>query len=364
MSFPIGMGYDFKGIYNIYDKRLNIFSGDNKQNISAGIEFNDLKNPELDKVVGDKAAETLRDELELIYEVYPKFDNVEYLEGKLQPVFFGSALNNFGVKELLDAFIEIAPKPQPKKAEERLVDSKEEKLTGFVFKIHANMDPKHRDRLAFIKIVSGTFKRNAPYLHVRNGKKVKFSSPNTFFAEKKEIVDESFPGDIVGLHDTGNFKIGDTLTEGEQLNFKGIPSFSPEHFRYVNNADPMKSKQLFKGLDQLMDEGVAQLFTLDMNGRKIIGTVGALQYEVIQYRLEHEYGAKCSYENINVHKACWVEAEDTKNEEFKEFKRVKQRYLAKDKQGQLVFLADSAFTIQMTQSKYPTVKLHFTSEFQ
>ena len=206
MSFPIGMGYDFKGIYNIYDKRLNIFSGDNKQNISAGIEFNDISNPKLDEVVGEKAAETLREELELIYEVYPKFDNTEYLEGKLQPVFFGSALNNFGVKELLDAFIEIAPKPQPKKAEERWVDSKEEKLTGFVFKIHANMDPKHRDRLAFIKIVSGTFKRNAPYLHVRNGKKVKFSSPNTFFAEKKEIVDESFPGDIVGLHDTGNFK--------------------------------------------------------------------------------------------------------------------------------------------------------------
>ena len=279
-------------------------------------------------------------------------------------MFFGSALNNFGVKELLDAFIEIAPSPLPKKAEERLVDSKEEKMTGFVFKIHANMDPKHRDRLAFIKIVSGTFKRNSPYLHVRNGKKVKFSSPNAFFAEKKEIVDESFPGDIVGIHDTGSFKIGDTLTEGEKLNFKGIPSFSPEHFRYVNNADPMKSKQLFKGLDQLMDEGVAQLFTLGMNGRKIIGTVGALQYEVIQYRLEHEYGAKCSYENIHVHKACWIEAEDDKSDEFKEFKRVKQRYLAKDKQGQLVFLADSAFTIQMTQSKYPTVKLHFTSEFQ
>ena len=364
MSFPIGMGYDFKGIYNIWEKKLNLFSGDNKTSISEGVQFDDLSNPQLNKIIGEKAADTLREEIELIDEVYPEFNQEEYLEGKLQPVFFGSALNNFGVKELLDAFIEIAPKPQPKKAEERLVDSKEEKLTGFVFKIHANMDPKHRDRLAFIKIVSGTFKRNAPYLHVRNGKKVKFSSPNTFFAEKKEIVDESFPGDIVGLHDTGNFKIGDTLTEGEQLNFKGIPSFSPEHFRYVNNADPMKSKQLFKGLDQLMDEGVAQLFTLDMNGRKIIGTVGALQYEVIQYRLEHEYGAKCSYENINVHKACWVEAEDPKNEEFKEFKRVKQRYLAKDKQGQLVFLADSAFTIQMTQSKYPTVKLHFTSEFQ
>ncbi len=364
MSFPIGMGYDFKGIYNIWEKKINLFSGDNKTTISEGLEFNDIANPELDNIIGETAAETLREELELIDEVYPKFSQEEYLEGNLQPVFFGSALNNFGVKELLDAFIEIAPAPQPKKAEERLVDSKEEKLTGFVFKIHANMDPKHRDRLAFIKIVSGTFKRNAPYLHVRNGKKVKFSSPNAFFAEKKEIVDTSFPGDIVGIHDTGNFKIGDTLTEGEQLNFKGIPSFSPEHFRYVNNADPMKSKQLYKGLDQLMDEGVAQLFTLDMNGRKVVGTVGALQYEVIQYRLEHEYGAKCSYENLQVHKACWVEAEDEKSEEFKEFKRVKQRYLAKDKQGQLVFLADSAFTIQMTQSKFPNVKLHFVSEFK
>ncbi|TDQ27728.1 peptide chain release factor 3 [Tenacibaculum caenipelagi] len=363
LSFPIGMGYDFKGIYNIWGKKLNIFSGDNKQTISEGVEFDDVNNPELDNIVGENAANTLREELELVSEVYPDFDQEAYIKGDLQPVFFGSALNNFGVKELLDCFIDIAPNPQPKQAEERLVDSKEDKLTGFVFKIHANMDPKHRDRLAFVKIVSGTFKRNTPYLHVRNGKKVKFSSPNAFFAEKKEIVEESFPGDIVGLHDTGSFKIGDTLTEGEQLNFKGIPSFSPEHFRYVNNADPMKAKQLYKGLDQLMDEGVAQLFTLDMNGRKIIGTVGALQYEVIQYRLEHEYGAKCTYENIQVHKACWVEPEDPKNEEFKEFKRVKQRYLAKDKQGHLVFLADSPFTIQMTQSKYPTVKLHFTSEF-
>ncbi|NVJ88683.1 MAG: peptide chain release factor 3 [Flavobacteriaceae bacterium] len=362
MSFPIGMGYDFKGIYNIWEKKLNLYSV-NKTKISKGVEFTDISNPELDKAVGETAAETLREELELISEVYPEFNQDDYLNGELQPVFFGSALNNFGVKELLDAFIEIAPSPQPKKAEERLVDSKEKDMTGFVFKIHANMDPKHRDRLAFVKIVSGTFKRNTPYLHVRQGKKVKFSSPNAFFAEKKEIVDESFPGDIVGLHDTGNFKIGDTLTEGEELNFKGIPSFSPEHFRYVNNADPMKSKQLYKGLDQLMDEGVAQLFILEMNGRRVIGTVGALQFEVIQYRLEHEYGAKCTYENLNVHKACWVEPENPKNDEFEEFKRVKQRYLAKDKQGQLVFLADSAFTIQMTQSKYPSVKLHFTSEF-
>ncbi len=363
LSFPIGMGYDFKGIYDIWEKKLNLFSGDKKQIVSEGIEFDDIANPELDTIIGEDSANLLREELELVREVYPPFNQEAYLAGKLQPVFFGSALNNFGVKELLDCFIEIAPPPQPKMAEERLVDSKETKLAGFVFKIHANMDPKHRDRLAFIKIVSGTFKRNAPYLHVRHNKKLKFSSPNAFFAEKKEIVDESFPGDIVGLHDTGNFKIGDTLTEGENLNFKGIPSFSPEHFRYVNNADPMKAKQLYKGLDQLMDEGVAQLFTLELNGRKVIGTVGALQYEVIQYRLEHEYGAKCTYENLPMHKVCWVEPEDPKNAEFADFKRVKQRYLAKDKQGQLVFLADSSFTIQMTQSKYPTVKLHFTSEF-
>ncbi|MBQ4916218.1 peptide chain release factor 3 [Maribacter sp. MMG018] len=364
LSFPIGMGYDFKGIYNIYEKNINLFSGDSKKNIEETIAFNDIENPELEKIIGSSAAENLRDNLELVWGVYPPFDKDQYLEGEQQPVFFGSALNNFGVRELLDCFIEIAPSPKPKMAEERLVKADEKDLTGFVFKIHANMDPKHRDRLAFVKIVSGTFERNKPYLHVRLNKKLKFSSPNAFFAEKKEIVDTSYPGDIVGLHDTGNFKIGDTLTEGEILHYKGIPSFSPEHFRYINNADPMKSKQLYKGIDQLMDEGVAQLFTLEMNGRKVIGTVGALQFEVIQYRLEHEYGAKCSYENFPVYKACWVGTDNNKSEEYKEFIRVKQKFLAKDKRGQLVFLADSQFSLQMTQQKYPNVKLHFVSEFE
>ena len=295
--------------------------------------------------------------------VYPKFDKNEYLRSNIQPVFFGSALNNFGVEDLLRCFINIAPIPQPKESSIRIVKPDEDKFTGFVFKIHANMDPKHRDRLAFIKIVSGEFKRNTPYLHVRLSKKLKFSSPNAFFADKKEIVDTSYPGDIVGLHDTGNFKIGDTLTSGENLIYEGIPSFSPEHFRYINNADPMKSKQLSKGINQLMDEGVAQLFTLDLNGRKVIGTVGALQYEVIQYRLQHEYGAKCSYENLNVFKACWVECKNKKGEEFIEFKRIKQRYLAKDKNGNLVFLADSVFSLNMTIEKYPSIKFHNTSEF-
>jgi len=362
LSFPIGMGYDFKGIYNIWEKNVNLFSGDSRKNIEDTIEITDLNSDELTTLLGENTADTLREEIELVSGVYPEFDKTEYLNGNLQPVFFGSALNNFGVRELLDCFIEIAPTPRPKQSEERLVKPDEEKFSGFVFKIHANMDPNHRDRLAFIKIVSGPFKRNTPYLHVRHNKKLKFSSPNAFFAERKEIVDISYPGDIVGLHDTGNFKIGDTLTEGELINYKGIPSFSPEHFRYINNADPMKAKQLSKGIDQLMDEGVAQLFTLELNGRKVIGTVGALQYEVIQYRLEHEYGAKCTYENLNVHKACWVEPEDDTNEEFKEFKRVKQRFLAKDKQDQLVFLSDSSFSLQMTEQKYPTVKFRFTSE--
>ena len=364
LSFPIGMGYDFKGIYNLWENNINLFSGNSRKNIEETIEVSDLNSPELIKLIGDHSAFQLREEIELIRGIYPRFDKSKYLNGDLQPVFFGSALNNFGVRELLDCFVEIAPKPRPKESEERLVKPEEANFSGFVFKIHANMDPNHRDRLAFIKIVSGTFQRNKPYLHVRNCKKLKFSSPNAFFAEKKEIVDTSYPGDIVGLHDTGNFKIGDTLTEGERINYRGIPSFSPEHFRYINNADPLKAKQLYKGIDQLMDEGVAQLFTLNLNGRKVIGTVGALQYEVIQYRLEHEYGARCTYENLNVHKACWIEPKDKNNDEFKEFIRVKQRYLARDKQEQLVFLADSVFTLQMTQQKYPSIIFHLTSEYK
>ena len=227
LSCPIGMGYDFKGIYNLWEQNINLFSGDSRKNIEDTIKVSDLDSKELENLVGLTAAKQLREEIELIQGIYPAFDKNAYLQGELQPVFFGSALNNFGVRELLDCFVQIAPQPRPKQSEERLVLPKEEKFTGFVFKIHANMDPNHRDRLAFVKIVSGTFERNKPYLHVRNGKKLKFSSPNAFFAEKKQIVDISFPGDIVGLHDTGNFKIGDTLTEGETLIIKEFLAFHP-----------------------------------------------------------------------------------------------------------------------------------------
>jgi peptide chain release factor 3 len=363
LSFPIGMGYDFQGIYNLWNDNIRLFGGEQKTTISQSNLIENIDDPALEKAIGSSAKETLEEELELVREVYPSFRQEAYLAGDQHPVFFGSALNNFGVQELLDCFIEIAPPPLPKDSEERTIAPDEDAFSGFVFKIHANMDPKHRDRLAFIKIVSGTFARNVPYLHVRQNKKLKFSSPNAFFADKKEIVDLSYPGDIVGLHDTGNFKIGDSLTSGEQIHFRGIPSFSPEHFRYINNADPMKAKQLNKGIDQLMDEGVAQLFTLELNGRKIVGTVGALQFDVIQYRLEHEYGASCTYENLNVHKACWVEVKEGGEADFAGFKQTKAKFLAKDKQGQLVYLADSAFSLQMTQSKYAGVTFHATSEF-
>ena len=363
LSFPIGMGYDFQGVYNLWEKNIMLFKEENKQKISESIKINNIDDPIVKELVGENAANKLVEEIEIINEVYPNFSKEDYLNCKQQPVFFGSALNNFGVKELLDCFISVAPPPTRKNSDDRIVEPNENKFTGFIFKIHANMDPKHRDRLAFIKIVSGRFKRNTPYLHVRSNKKFKFSSPNAFFAEKKEIIDESFPGDIVGVHDSGNFKIGDSFSEGEKIIFKGIPSFSPEHFRYINNMDPMKSKQLAKGIDQLMDEGVAQLFILEMNGRKIIGTVGALQFEVIQYRLEHEYGAKCSYENLNIHKACWIETESNKSVEFLDFKKLKNKFLAIDKSGKLVFLADSSFTLEMTKQKYPSLKFHNKSEF-
>ncbi len=361
LSWPVGMGQRFKGVYNLWEQNLHLISGINKQKIEEGISIANLEDSELENYIGGEEAETLREEIELITEVYPQFHQADYLNGDICPVFFGSALNNFGVRELLNCFVEIAPTPLPKKAEEREIKPDEHEFSGFVFKIHANIDPNHRNRIAFVKVVSGKFERNTNYLHTRLGKTFKYSAPTAFMASKKSVVDEAFPGDIVGIPDNGNLRIGDTLTSGENLHYKGIPSFSPEHFRFINNADPLKAKQLAKGIDQLMDEGVAQLFTLTQNGRQVIGTVGALQYEVIQYRLEHEYNAKCSYETYPAHKACWVESNN--EEQLEDFKRLKQRYLAEDKFGRMVFLADSAFSLQMTQEKFPDITFHLKSEF-
>jgi peptide chain release factor 3 len=361
LSWPIGMGDRFQGVYNLFEQRLVLFRPDNKQGRpEETIEFDDLNDPQLVAMVGEDAAKELRTEVNMINEVYPPFEREEYLTGDLSPVFFGSAVNNFGVKELLDCFVAIAPTPMPRTTEERLVRPEEDKFSGFVFKIHANMDPKHRDRIAFLRICSGTFERNTNYLHVRQGKKMKFSNPTSFMASKKTVVDEAYPGDVVGLYDSGNFKIGDALTEGEELHFKGIPRFSPEQFRLVLNADPLKSKQLAKGIDQLMDEGVAQLFIRDYDQAKIIGTVGALQFDVIQYRLEHEYGAKCRYEPLNLHKACWVSSTD--EEAMNEFLQRRKRDLGKDKDGNIVYLAESAWSLKMAQDNHPKVVFSFLSE--
>ncbi|MDP3463007.1 MAG: peptide chain release factor 3 [Bacteroidales bacterium] len=359
LSWPINMGQFFKGVYNIFERNLYLFEP-SKQHIEEGVAFSDLNNPALKQYIGSDA-DTLREELHLVEGVYPAFRVDDYLNGDICPVFFGSALNNFGVKELLDCFVRIAPTPIGRDAEERHVDPAEDQFSGFVFKIHANMDPNHRDRIAFVRIVSGRFERNKPYYHIRLGRSLKFSNPTAFMAQKKSVVDEAFPGDIVGLYDAGNFKIGDTLTEGEMLHYKGIPSFSPELFRYVENADPMKSKQLAKGLEQLTDEGVAQLFTGKATGRKIIGTVGALQFEVIQHRLLHEYGASCRYEPITLYKTAWITSNNKAM--LDDFKMRKASFLAFDKEKRDVFLADSPYSLQIAQEKYPDINFYFTSEF-
>ena len=361
LSWPINQGAKFKGVYNIYEQNLNLFTPD-KQKVTEKVEV-DINSQELDERVGERDAEKLREDLELVDGVYPEFDVQTYLDADVAPVFFGSALNNFGVQELLDCFVQIAPCPRPTVAEERTVTPDEPKFTGFIFKITANIDPNHRSCIAFCKVCSGKFVRNAPYLHVRQGKTLRFSSPTQFMAQRKETIDEAWPGDIVGLPDNGIFKIGDTLTEGENLHFRGLPSFSPEMFKYIENADPMKTKQLEKGINQLMDEGVAQLFINQFNNRKVIGTVGQLQFEVIQYRLENEYGAKCRWEPISLYKACWVEAMPGYESELEAFKKRKHQYMARDREGRDVFLADSGYVLQMAQQDFEHIKFHFTSEF-
>jgi peptide chain release factor 3 len=275
-------------------------------------------------------------------------------------VFFGSAINNFGVKELLDTFIQIAPPPRSLESTERTVNVHEDKFSGFIFKIHANLDPRHRDRIAFLRVCSGKFERNKFFHHVRLDKEVRFSNPYSFMAREKDVIEEAYPGDVVGLFDTGNFKIGDTLTEGEDFYFTGIPSFSPEIFKEVVNKDPMKTKQLEKGLLQLTDEGVAQLFTQLNGNRKIIGCVGELQFEVIQYRLLQEYGASVQFNTLPFYKACWITSSN--KAKLDDFTRFKTTNVVTDKDGYLVYLAQSDWFLQTEIANNPDIQFHFTSE--
>lgn len=359
LSWPIEKGVRFKGVYNIFEQKLDLFTPD-KQKVTEKVEV-DVNSPDLEARVGEREAKKLRSDLELIDGVYEPFDRRQYLDGNLAPVFFGSALNNFGVQELLNCFVKIAPSPRPTQAMERMVEPDDPGFTGFIFKITANIDPNHRSSVAFCKVCSGRFLRNESYYHVRLDRNFRFSSPIQFMAQRKSTIEEAWPGDIVGLPNTGNFKIGDTLTQGEKLHFKGLPSFSPEMFKYIENADPMRAKQLAKGIDQLMGEGVAQMFVNQFNGRKLIGTVGQLQFEVIQYRLEHEYNALCCWEPASFYKACWIESND--NAELEMFKKRKYQFMAADIEGRDVFLADSEYVLQMAQIDFKNIKFHFTSEF-
>jgi len=363
LSLPINIGSNFKGVYNLFEKNLNLFTpGRFRIDEEELVNIDDINDPLVDQKVGERDAKQIRHDVELVEGVYGKFNVEEYLAGKLSPVFFGSAVNNFGVRELLDAFITFAPTPLPRLTDMREVRPEEKKMTGFVFKIHANLDPKHRDRIAFLRIVSGTFERNKFFHHVRLDKEVRFSNPTSFMAQDKTVIDEAFPGDVVGLYDTGNFKIGDTLTEGEHLNFIGVPSFSPEIFKELVNADPMKTKQLEKGIRQLTDEGVAQLFFYRVGNRKIVGTVGELQFEVIQYRLQHEYSASCRFQPMSLYKACWITTDD--KTALEKFLRYKANDVVEDKDGNLVFLAQSEWMLKVAKEDYPELTFHFNSEFK
>ena len=361
LSWPISMGKSFKGVYSLYEKSLKLFSP-SKTTIEEGIEITDIHDPVLDQYVGENNAKQLRTDVELLDGVYPELNVQDYLDGKVAPVFFGSAVNNFGVKELLDTFIRIAPPPIPRETTLRLVKPEETKFSGFIFKIHANMDPKHRNRIAFLRVCSGKFERGSNYLHVRNDKNIRFSNATAFMAQDRETVDEAWPGDIVGLFDTGNLKIGDSLTEGEKGIYTGIPSFSPEIFKEVINKNAMKTKQMEKGLLQLMEEGVAQMFTYELGKKKVVGTVGALQFEVIQFRLKHEYSATVEFVPQNIFKACWISSKDSNK--LQEFINSKQRHIALDKDGKIVFMAESKAWLQMVQDNFPEINFHFTSEFK
>jgi peptide chain release factor 3 len=362
LTWPIGIGARFQGVYSLFEKQLKLFSP-NKTRISNDIvAIDNLASPLLDEQLGAGSAAKLREEVGIIEGVFEPFDEKHYRDAYLAPVFFGSAINNFGVKELLDTFVAIAPSPQPRETNIRKIDPAEETFSGFIFKIHANLDPHHRDRIAFCRVCSGRFERNKYYLHTRLEKEVRFATPTSFMANEKSIIDEAWPGDVVGLYDTGIFKIGDTLTEGEQFVFKGIPRFSPEVFRQLVNKNPFKAKQMDKGIHQLTDEGVAQLFVRQQGNVKIVGTVGEMQFEVIKFRLLHEYGADCDMQSMNIYKAFWFTSSN--KEQLERFQELQNYHIAYDRDDHPVFLAEGTWSYNTAREMFPEIEFHLTSEFK
>lgn len=359
LSWPIGMGKSFKGVYDRYRRQLHLFAPGRDTHSEEGIIIQDLSDPRLDRLLGDQAR-SLRDDLDLLEGAADPFELHHYLKGNQTPVFFGSAINNFGVKELLDAFVEMAPPPTVRATMTRDVSPYEETFSGFVFKIQANMNPAHRDRIAFLRVCSGRFHRGMRVVHHRIGKKVAIANATIFMAQDRTNVEEAYPGDIIGIHNHGTIKIGDTFTEKEPLKFIGIPSFAPEHFRSIRLKNPMKAKQLQKGLAQLAEEGTVQVFRPLGTSDYILGAVGVLQFEVTSDRLRHEYGADTVFEEVQYVLARWAECEDRNR--LKAFQQENRGFLANDAEGHLTFLAPSEWRLEFVMKQWPEVSFHKTRE--
>jgi len=359
ITWPIGMGKQFKGVFDLYRDCVHFFSATHGGKIQQGDAVQGLDNPQLDELLGSMAKD-LRDEIELVKGASHAFDLDAYRQGKLTPVFFGSAINNFGIRELLDALDAYAPSPRVRDTSSRQVEPQEEKFTGFVFKIQANMDPQHRDRIAFMRICSGKYEKGMKVKHVRIKKDIKLADAVTFMASDRGHVDVAYVGDIIGVHNHGTIRIGDTFTLGEELAFTGIPNFAPELFRRAHLRDPLKMKALQKGLIQLCEEGATQLYRPLNNNDLILGAVGVLQFDVVAHRLKDEYGVECSFENVNVTTARWVECSDEKM--LAEFKQKAAANLALDHAGDLVYIAPTRVNLDMTQEKWPEITFLSTRE--
>lgn len=361
LSWPIGMGKGFKGVYDLRRNELNLFTPSQDTRPQDRVVVNDLMDPRLDELLGDDV-ELLREDVELLQGAANPFAYEDYLNAGQTPVFFGSAINNFGVKELLDNFVELSPPPSPRETITRVVAPDEEAFSGFTFKIQANMDPAHRDRIAFFRICSGKFTRGMKVKHHRLGKDVNLSNATVFMAQSRANVDEAYPGDIIGIHNHGTIKIGDTFTDKEVLKFTGIPNFAPEHFRRVLLKNPLKTKQLNKGLVQMAEEGAVQLFRPIMGSDYILGAVGVLQFEVTMARLKAEYSVDAVYEPVNYTLARWVGCDDARK--LKEFEAKNQASLAMDGEGELAFLADGMWRLNHTAELFPDIVFHKTREYK
>jgi len=359
VTWPIGMGKGFKGVFNLHENTVHLFSPSHGGKVQQGEIIQGLDNPRLDELLGPLAQE-LREEIELVQGASHRFDLAAFKAGKLTPVFFGSAINNFGVKELLDAFAQYAPPPQPRATKHREVQAEEETFSGFVFKIQANMDPQHRDRIAFLRICSGIYKKGRKIHHVRIGRDVQIANALTFMAQDREHVEEAYPGDIIGLHNHGTIQIGDTFTQSEDLKFTGIPHFAPELFRRARLKDPLRTKALLKGLEQLSEEGATQLFKPLNNNDLILGAVGILQFDVVAHRLKDEYNVECIFEPVNVATARWVECSDAKH--LEEFKRKAADNLALDVGGELTYIAPTRVNLTLTEERWPDIEFLQTRE--